>query len=750
MTDKTDTPKTVHFISMRWRFIFPLFVTLLLVSMIGAYLAARNFSGGLKVSQTNVLLQSVRAAAQRTADLYNRQRTEAQRIAFTLGVAEAIRDRQSEILHTLLESMARLAHLDSVVVTDTSGLEILGLQYAVGADDYAISIGTDLGAQSIVRGVVDEGYIGATGLARTGEGIVLYTAVPVYFEEQLTGIVLVGQLLQSVLDEIKASSVADIVFYGADGILLQTTLDAGNAENALSLAPEIFTQVLTAVQQVPVQALSVNGTPYEAAYLAFNYGPTALGVIGTLMPNNLPFTTEIGRQLTALLASVLAGTAVIAAFIGIVRITTRVEAVTQVAEALAEGKSQARTGMRGHDEVGALGQALDIYADYVQEKQEELKLALRRKRRESAHLMAVLESLPDGVIVQDLDGRVILMNDHARRLLGSQRVFRSAGLHELAAIVSDGLGMVLAPGLYALGDPQQIELDGTMLSAQAAAIMSASDYRLGTVIVLRNITEHVRQEQARDVLLGRLMEEIQQPLAGLGRTGGRSQTEMVSAFAREITRQAVALQKWIVEMREFNEPSLSLMQRAQKPIRLETLIWAVANEWRQIAQAAKLTLHVIIERKGLYVLGDEKRLRWALGNIVDNAIKYTLPDGALTLEIQEESGTMARLRVRDNGVGIAKDDLPHVFTRFYRGTPVTKTGEVIHVPGMGQGLSNARQIFEGHGGTLFIKSNQGVGTAVYIALPVTSGEAFQLPYFEESDMDGETVLLEQKAKQRKG
>jgi signal transduction histidine kinase len=167
-----------------------------------------------------------------------------------------------------------------------------------------------------------------------------------------------------------------------------------------------------------------------------------------------------------------------------------------------------------------------------------------------------------------------------------------------------------------------------------------------------------------------------------------------------------------------------------------------ANEWRQIAQAGNLTLHVIIERKGLYILGDERRLRWALGSIVDNAIKYTPPGGALTLEIQEESGEMGRLRVRDNGAGISRDDLPHVFTRFFRGTPVTKSGRVIHVPGMGQGLTIARQIFEAHGGGIRIKSNQNVGTAVYMSLPLTSGEQFDLPYFDEADMDGETMLLD--------
>jgi uncharacterized Zn finger protein len=81
------------------------------------------------------------------------------------------------------------------------------------------------------------------------------------------------------------------------------------------------------------------------------------------------------------------------------------------------------------------------------------------------------------------------------------------------------------------------------------------------VILLRDITDHVRQEQSRDEMLGRLMKDIQEPLAGLARVGSRSQTDMVNAFAREITRHAVALQKMIVEMRDLSGTSETAVKR---------------------------------------------------------------------------------------------------------------------------------------------------------------------------------------------
>jgi signal transduction histidine kinase len=395
--------------------------------------------------------------------------------------------------------------------------------------------------------------------------------------------------------------------------------------------------------------------------------------------------------------------------------------------------------MRAGDEIGAMGHALDQYADYVQERQDALRGKLRRQRREITHLLSVLEALPDGIVVQDLDGRVILMNDHARQLLGSQRVFRSAHLHDLTAVVTDVLGPSLAPGLYALGDPRQIHLDGKMLSAQAAAITNMSSERVGLVIVLRDITDEVRREREREALLHHMAKEVQEPLADLARIPARSPYPLTT-FARDITRHAVALQKLVVEMRQLSTIDARAVQQRQRPLRLDTLMWAVANEWRQIAQAANITFQVLIGRSDLYILGEEHRLRWAIGNIVDNAIKYTPPGGKMTLEIRGATEQEALMRVRDNGVGIAPDELPNVFTRFYRGNPVTESGRAIRVPGTGQGLSIAKQIFDAHGGNIRVRSKQWVGTEVSFSLPLTAPVSMELPRLH-ADLEGETVRL---------
>jgi signal transduction histidine kinase len=743
-TTPTASTQSPRFVSLRWRFTLPLAVVLIIAATIGGYLLANSLSVNLEIPQINLLLESSRAISERAAQLYERQRDEAERIAYTTGVAEAIVNGQGEDLHQPLEALARLADLDSLIVANAQGVEVLGLQRVEMPDlsDYSISEGADLSAEPIIRAVLDEGYYGAAGLLRTPQGIMLYTATPIPLNNEVVGIALVGHRLERVLTELQGSAMADVALYGADGVLLQTTIFISDETlPALTLAPEVFNQALRAVQQVPVQNLEIGGAAYQSAYFPFNYGPNALGVVAALLPNNIPYMTEIPRQMAGFVMAGLSAATVLVVFIGMTRVTGRINRVTRVAQALATGQNTARTAMQARDEIGAMGHALDQYANYVQERQDALRVKLRRQRREITHLLSVLEALPDGIVVQDLDGRVILINDHARQLLGSQRVFRSANLHDLTALVTDALGPSLAPGLYALGDPRQIDLDGKMLSAQAAAVMNMSSERVGTVIVLRDITDEVRRERAREALLHHMAKDVQQPLADLARLPTPQSPYPITAFARDITRHAIALQKLVVEMRQLTSIDSRAVQQRQRPLRLDTLIWAVANEWRQVAQAANLSLQVIIERNDLYVLGEEHRLRWAIGNIVDNAIKYTPPGGKLTLEIRGATENEALMRIRDNGVGIAPDELPHVFTRFYRGNPVTEAGRAIRVPGTGQGLSIAKQIFDAHGGYIRVKSKQWVGTEVSFTLPLTAPVSMELPRLPV-DMEGETVRLD--------
>lgn len=726
------------FISWRWRVMIPLAAAVMLVAMVGAYVAAVHFSGGVRISQDNLLLEVVRGLTSRTDALYRRQVQEANRIAYTLGVPESVARDEVDVLQESLEALARAADLDSVILTDERGVEVLGVQRVSipDVDDYAVNSGTVLSAEPLVAAALN-GESGASGLLRTPEGMVLFVSVPLRADGRIVGGVLAGHELASVVGRLQESTVAQVAVYNAEGELLQTTFDLTDAvRGQLGGDAALMQQALGMDgRDVPVSSMTVAGTPYRAGYAPLTYGNNTLGVVAVLVPDNLPFATGISRQLTGLLAASIAGTAVVMGFVGVSLFAGRVERVQRTAEALAGGVQTARTNMQAADEAGAAGAALDAYADRVQREQSAVQQALQRQRRETNHLAAVLESLPDGVLVQDISGRTTFINDTARRLLAS---VHGGQQHILRALAGQPVAVQpLTPGVYALGDPQRVEMGDRMLSAQAAAIQSANGEQVGTVIVMRDITETVRQAQRREHLLQTVEEQVQAPLAELVQASVLTGAPL-GDFAREITKRAVALQKLVVEMRELT--SMDDIQQAQKRLRLDTLVWTAANEWRQIALAADLDFRVMIEHSGLHVLGDERRLRWAIGNVLDNAIKYTPPGGTVTLEVNGESNGQALLRVRDSGVGILPEELPQVTARFYRGNPTLRSGEIIRTPGMGQGLHTAQQIFDAHGGFLKVRSKPGVGTAVYFSLPVTSSESLDLPRLLE-DFEGETVQL---------
>jgi signal transduction histidine kinase len=724
-----------RFISLRWRLLLPVALVTTLVAMLGAFWLAGQMNEPLAAPQANLLMQSSNAVSTGAVERYEYLRAEAQRLAFTHGMVDLLRTGSPANLQRTIEPLAQLAGLDAVILTDAEGVERIGLlRVGEGAQaDYAVSAATDLHDDPTVQSVLREGNAGSTGLTRTSQGLMLLVGVPVFAGDERIGIALVGQRLETVLQDLTASTGTQATFFGSSGTALQTTLPVPPP----NLAAEVFSQRLNAAE-VQVEPVTIAETAFQSVLIPFRFGAVTLGVVGLYLPDTLPALAANSRLAAALTLAAVAGTVVLAVFVLVDRqVAARAERVTAVAQALFRGQP-IRTGMAATDEIGLLGRALDQLADATAERMDGLRMSLRRQRRENEYLLSALESLPEGVLVQDIEGRVLVMNERARDLLKTG----SLNVPGLTGPITDYLGVALAPGLYTLGDPQRVEVDGRMLSAQAAAITDLGGGRVGTVVLLRDITIEVRRERLRERVLNRMSADVQQPLAE------RARRESHSTAARELSRHAAALQKLILEMREITMADTPLIQQGQRPLHLETLVWNIANEWRQVARAANLSLSVEIAQKGLFVLGDERRLRWAIGNLMDNALKYTSAGGQFTLEVQGEVRGQAALRIRDNGTGIRPEELPHVFTRFYRGTPTLADGTVIRTPGAGQGLSVSKQIIEAHGGAIEIKSKPGVGTAVYFTLPLTAPVTLALPVLAD-DLEGETVLLNLTANKNK-
>jgi two-component system, OmpR family, sensor kinase len=148
---------------------------------------------------------------------------------------------------------------------------------------------------------------------------------------------------------------------------------------------------------------------------------------------------------------------------------------------------------------------------------------------------------------------------------------------------------------------------------------------------------------------------------------------------------------------------------AAQPVDLDAVVLESFSAARQLAQGQTLTLDPF---EPAQVIGDADRLKQLVLILLDNAIKYTPPDGGVTVGLRRIDAC-AEIVVRDTGVGIAEADLPHVFDRFYRADPARSRDP----GGTGLGLSIARWIVEQHGGTIEVASAPGRGTLVRTRLP---------------------------------
>lgn len=177
----------------------------------------------------------------------------------------------------------------------------------------------------------------------------------------------------------------------------------------------------------------------------------------------------------------------------------------------------------------------------------------------------------------------------------------------------------------------------------------------------------------------------------------------------EASREAQRLSRLVADLLALARADAGVSIRIQ-PVDLDRLALESVQEARRIAGGRGVEVDKL---EPVEVAGDEDRLKQLLLILLDNAIKYSPAGGVVRLQLQRD-GQWGVLRIRDSGVGIAPEDLTHVFERFYRADPARSRDP----GGTGLGLPIARWIVEQHGGEIGLESEPGRGTEVIVHLPI--------------------------------
>jgi signal transduction histidine kinase len=360
----------------------------------------------------------------------------------------------------------------------------------------------------------------------------------------------------------------------------------------------------------------------------------------------------------------------------------------------------------------------------VQNRQ--LKASLRQKQQDIERLDGILAHITEGIIMQDLDGKVVFINKAAHNLLGSYKNFRDTELGRLFDTYSQthSLDSEIVP----LGEPDKVQVNNRILGAQVAAVANDKGERLGTMIVLRDVTQESLADRIKTQFVTALSHELKTPMTII--KGMADVLKHMPADNKEATKRPLetlirnvdVLDRMIVELLDVSEMGAGTFDIRHDEVNIEALLWSVVNGVSPEVKSKKLDVMVMIrDASALRVLGDEQRLRWAFGHLLENATHYTEKEGHVVVMagIDAQDHRYMRLDIVDNGVGIAKKDLPHVFEQFYRGDPRDSHGKLIDPRGLGQGLFIARKVAEAHGGYVSVlKTEIGVGTTMTCILPI--------------------------------
>ena len=349
----------------------------------------------------------------------------------------------------------------------------------------------------------------------------------------------------------------------------------------------------------------------------------------------------------------------------------------------------------------------------------ERAMRLERDQR-IEQLSATIEHLDEGVIVQDNDGKMLIINTAARALLGGTKHFWQS---ELGRMFSQYRELTtLTSEIQPLGDPARVEVNGRHIGVKLAALGDSHGARTGTMMMLRDVTAEVVSDRLKDQFVTAISHELRTPMAVIK---GMSEVMIATPddqkpnrrLMETLSRNVDVLDRMIVELLDISELSAGKFAIRREPVDLRDLLWGVIDGMQPDIRAGKLTAKVFTRKpEALTLTGDEQRLRWALGHLVQNSIRYTEPGGEIRL-IAAPHDTSIVLMVEDTGVGISERDLPHIFDRFYRGEPRTPSGRLLDPRGLGQGLFIARAVTEAHGGYLTARSTPGQGSQFTLVLP---------------------------------
>ncbi len=416
----------------------------------------------------------------------------------------------------------------------------------------------------------------------------------------------------------------------------------------------------------------------------------------------------------AVLTVLLTGGAVFAlcvvmALIRVRRRTGPLRLLTAAASRLSQGDLDHRMPTGRVEETRELAQALNAMADSVKGIVTELS-------EERDKLSTILATMTDGVALLDHEGHTTLVNPAAREFLGlppgfevGQRLIEVVRDHELSELVSRSR-QTKAPQTLELRLARQwrfFSVIATPLTLQG---------RESVLLVLHDQTQLRRVETTRREFVANVSHELRTPLASVRASaetlqdGAMEDPEAARQFLGRISHNAERMSALVQDLLDLSRLESGEVQLNLAPVDVRGAIAEVVETYGEQARAKGVSLTMDDASAVVEATADEGRLQQVLSNLVENAVKFTPSGGEVHVDV-EHKGRWLEVRVADRGIGVAPEDMPHVFERFY------KAGRSQNQGGTGLGLAIAKHIVQSHGGRIWVSRREEGGSTFAFTIP---------------------------------
>lgn len=429
----------------------------------------------------------------------------------------------------------------------------------------------------------------------------------------------------------------------------------------------------------------------------------------------LPLTdvdAAVGRvQRDLAIATVLAALLAIAVTLLVAGWITRpLDALRQRVNAVAAGRLDTAVEPAATREIGELGEAFNAMTA-------RLRYLVAELEQSRVRLEATLANLSDGVVITDTVGRILLINHAAGAIFGvssddaaGRDLVLVARDHDLATLLRDALATGTSRNATIEHGQRRLVLEA---SAQP---LRGGHERLG-LLALRDVTELRRLERLRRDFVANVSHELRTPLTSIKAlvetlvAGAVDDPAVVDDFLGRVVAEVdhlAGLVDELLDLARLESGRAVLHPETRDPA---TALGRAVERLRPQAERAGLTLTAEFFGTLPPVSADWTRIDQVVLNLVHNAIKFTPAGGAIDVGA-EERGRILAVSVRDSGTGIAADELPRLFERFY------KADKARHSGGSGLGLAIAKHIVQAHDGAITAESELGHGTTITFTLPL--------------------------------